>query len=159
MNYSIQNLENIIKESVMALLKEQPRLFKSDDDINERAVSGELTSKISKYVKGYHINCEYNRMTDEHGNQIPKRIGLIPNEKNKSLVYPDIIIHRQEDGDHNLLIIELKLAWKNQGKKKDIKKLNCYINELNYKYGLYLELYEEGINEMRWFQETNENNT
>ena len=155
----MQDLKNIIKESVMALLKEQPMLFKSSDDINERTISGELASKISKYIKGYHINCEYNRMTDEHGNQIPKRIGLNPNNKNKSLVYPDIIIHRQEDGDHNLLIIELKLAWKNQGKERDIEKLKYYIKELNYKYGLYLELSEYGVNEMLWFQKANGNNT
>lgn len=150
-NYSKQQLEQIIQASVTDLFNEQPMLFSINADINERTVSGELASKISNYIKGYHINCEYNRMTDEYGNQIPKRIGLNPSEKNKSLVYPDIILHLQEDGNHNLLIIELKLAWKNQEKEKDIIKLNNYLKELHYQYGLYLELSEEGINEMQWF--------
>lgn len=113
-NYSKQQLEHIIQASVTNLLEKQSLLFTIDTDINERTVSGKLSSKISNYIRDYHINCEYNRMTDCQGNQIPKRIGLNPNVKNKSLVYPDIIIHRQEDSDHNLLIIELKLAWKNQ---------------------------------------------
>jgi len=151
MNYSLQDLDNIIQESVMELLQNQPMLLRPDFNINERAVSVELASIISKYVNDYHVNCEYNRMTDEYGNQIPKRIGLNPHVKDKTLVYPDIIIHRQEDGDHNLLVIELKLAWKNQLKERDIKKLTRYIEELNYKYGLYLELSEKGICEKVWF--------
>lgn len=150
--YDREELENIIKESCAALLAEQPMLFRKKENINERTVSGELSSKIKEYIDEFHINCEYNRMTDEHGVQIPKRINLNPNDPVPSRVFPDIIIHRQEDGDHNLLIIEVKMSWKNTKKEDDFKKLNLYLKELNYQYGLYLELNEEGIADMVWYE-------
>ena len=149
--YDRKDLENIIKESCAALLAEQPMLFREKEDINERTVSGELSSKFKKHIDEFHINCEYNRMTDENGVQIPKRIHLNPNDPDPSSVFPDIIIHRQEDGNHNLLIIEVKMSWKNTKKEDDFKKLNLYLKELNYRYGLYLELNEEGIAEMLWY--------
>jgi len=90
-------------------------------------------------------------MTDECGTQIPKRIHLNPNHPKPSRVFPDIIVHRQEDGLHNLLIIEIKMTWKNDKKEDDFDKLVMYIRELNYQYGLYLELGHEGITEMKWF--------
>ncbi|WP_430905728.1 hypothetical protein [Maribacter sp. 2-571] len=127
-------------------------LFDEESDVNERTVSGELAGVMRKHLKEFHVNCEYNRMTDEYGTQIPKRIGLNPNHSNPSTVYPDIIVHRQEDGEHNLLIIEIKMSWKNSKKKADFDKLNRYMNELAYQTGLYLELGPEGIIEMKWYK-------
>ena len=126
-------------------------LFQRAHDMNERTVSGGLYALMIPHFPDYHVNPEYHRMTDEYGNQIPKRIGRDPDNPNPTLVYPDIIVHRQEDGDHNLLVIELKMQWKNQGKEDDLLKLQAYLNELNYEYGLYLELGEEGIVEMLWY--------
>jgi len=152
MEYSKEDLRNITEQSCETLLKEQPRLFLPQFDVNERTVSGELASKISNKIEGFHTNCEYNRMTDEHGNPIPKRIHLDPGDPNPSNVYPDIIIHRQEDGDHNLLIVEIKMSWKNSKKQNDLNKLERYMAELKYRFGLYLELGENGISEMEWFE-------
>ena len=90
-------------------------------------------------------------MTDENGVQIPKRIHLDPGAPDPSSVFPDIIIHRQKDGKHNLLIIEVKMSWKNRKKENDFKKLELYIKELNYQYGLYLELGPKGIADMVWY--------
>lgn len=151
MNYNRQELEDIIKQSCDDLLNEQPMLFQQKADIHERTVSGELSSKIKDHINKFHINCEYNRMTDEHGVQIPKRIHLDPEAHDPSSVFPDIIIHRQEDGDHNLLIIEVKMSWKNSKKEEDFNKLGLYIEELKYQFGLYLELGQEGIADMVWF--------
>ena len=60
-------------------------------------------------------------MTDEQNNQIIKKIPSRGNKK-KRPAYPDIVIQREEDALHNLLVIELKLAWKNKGKKRILKK-------------------------------------
>lgn len=151
MSYDREKLENIIRQSCGALLNEQPMLFQQESDINERTVSGELSAKIRDQIVEFHINCEYNRMTDENGNPIPKRIHLDPGNPKPSSVFPDIIVHRQEDGNHNLLIVELKMSWKNNRKDDDINKLRLYIDELNYQFGLYLELGQEGITHMEWF--------
>lgn len=152
MTYDQEILEDILRSGCIQLLEEQPMLFDPNADINERTVAGELSAIISPRFEGLHTNCEYNRMTDENGIQIPKRIGLNPNSINPSRVFPDIIVHRQEDGDHNLLIIEIKMSWKNSRKDDDLAKLQKYLEELRYQFGLYLELGANGIEEMKWYQ-------
>jgi hypothetical protein len=156
MPYTQQQLEYIIHTSCTELFEQQPLLFSRQHDVNERTVSGQLSGIMSNHIENYHVNPEYNRMTDENGSQIPKRINLNPNAQNPSTVFPDIIIHRQEDSTHNLLIIEIKMSWKNGAKQADINKLNRYIGELNYQFGLYLELGENGIENMEWFNSDNE---
>ena len=151
MGYDRERLENIIRKSCDALLNEQPMLFQLESDIHERTVSAELSSKIGDQIVEFHTNCEYNRMTDENGVQIPKRINLNPDDPEPSRVFPDIIVHRQEDGKHNLLIIEIKMSWKNDKKDEDFKKLRRYIEELHYQFGLYLELGQKRITAMVWF--------
>lgn len=91
-------------------------------------------------------------MTNEQKNQIIKRISVDLNDKDQT-VYPDIIVHWQCDDKHNLLVVELKMKWKNDGKNKDYEKLKEYTTELKYKFGLYLELGESDIVEMSWFQD------
>lgn len=140
MTYTQAELEEILQECCSNLIDKQPMLFNQEHDINERTVSSELASEIRNLIKDFHINCEYNRMVDENGTLIPKRINLNPNDTTPTRVFPDIIIHRQEDGTHNLLVIEIKMHWKNGEKNRDIDKLHGYINELGYLYGLYLEL-------------------
>lgn len=151
MSYDREKLENVIRQSCNDLLNEQPMLFQQKADINERTISGELSSKIRDHITEFHTNCEYNRMTDDNGVQIPKRINLDPNHPNPSRVFPDIIIHRQDDGNHNLLVIEIKMCWKNSKREKDFEKLRLYIEQLKYEFGLYLELGQKGITEMIWF--------
>lgn len=151
MSYNREQLVNIIRKSVEELIDEQPILFLAETNVNERTISSELSQKIRHRIKDYHVNCEYNRMVDEHGTQLPKRIHLDPNHSNPSLVYPDIIIHRQENGLNNVLVLELKMSWKNHLKNEDLVKLERYIEELNYQYGVYLELSERGISELKWF--------
>lgn len=151
MNFTKEEIEKIIRESCDSVKEKQPMLFIKKHDIHERTVTAELKSVLEKRFQEFHVNCEYNRMTDENGIQIPKRIGLDPDPEDPSSVYPDIIVHRQEDGLHNLLIVEVKMNWKNAKKQDDIKKLELYIQELKYKFGLYLELGEEGITDTQWF--------
>jgi len=145
-------MEEIIVQACNHLFEIQPNLFLEEFDINERTISGELSKLLAPEFGDYHVNCEYNRMTDEFGNQIPKRIHLNPNAENPSLVYPDIIVHKQENKNHNLLIIEIKMSWKNGRKEDDFVKLKRYMEELGYEKGLYLELGENIIEEMKWFE-------
>jgi len=144
-------IDDIIKKCCFTLFEKQPKLLSKNFDVNERTISAELSNVISQYFNDYEVNCEYNRMTDENGLQIPKRIILDEGNINPELVYPDIIVHRQEDSEHNLLVIELKINWKSDKKNFDYEKLKAFTSQLNYKYGLYLELGENIITEMSWF--------
>lgn len=155
MSYSLEQLTEIVTASVAALKEKQPMLFQKNDDIAERAVSAALHTFFIPYFPEHDVNCEYNRMTDEYGMQIPKRIHRNPNDENPSRVYPDIIVHQQKNGDNNILVVEIKMNWKNDDKEDDYDKLNGYVAELNYQFGLYLELGEKGIIEMTWFKNKN----
>ena len=146
-----EEIKQIIEDSCTKLLLNEPELFNQENDINERTVSSSLSNILNDAFPGHNASAEYNRMTDENGIQIPKRIHLDPDDPNPTLVYPDIIVHRHGDGNHNLLIIEIKMTWKSEGKESDIEKLNSYIIELGYSFGLYLELGEGGIVEEQWF--------
>jgi len=151
MTYTIEELESLMTRACEKLMAEQPMLFNKQANINERTFAGELKEKISDYFDGFHTSAEYNRMTDENGIQLPKRIQLNPFDPEPSSVFPDIIVHRQEDGEHNILIMEIKMSWKNGKKADDLNKLKRYIKELRYENGLYLEIGEKGITQMQWF--------
>lgn len=152
MSYNKEQILEIVENSISLLREEQPMLFQKDDDIGERAVSAALHTFFIPYFPDHSVNCEYNRMTDENGIQIPKRIHRNPYDENPSRVYPDIIVHQQSNGDNNLLVVEIKMEWKNAEKEQDYNKLVGYTTDLNYAFGLYLELGEDGITEMTWFQ-------
>jgi hypothetical protein len=152
MSYSKEKISEIVVNSISLLKEKQPMLFLKEDDIAERAVSAALHTFFIPHFPDYDVNCEYNRMTDENGIQISKRIHRNPYNENTSRVFPDIIVHQQKNGDNNLLVVEIKMEWKNAEKDDDYKKLIGYTTDLRYEYGLYIELGEKGITEMTWFQ-------
>ena len=151
MDYTEKKLEKIIKTCLSDLLKQQPMLFDKQNNINEETVSSELSTLMKPYFHNFHVNCEYNRMTDDRGGQKIKKLIKYTKYSKKSAVKPDIIVHRQEDNSHNLLAIEIKMQWKNNKKNEDFIKLKSYKRELNYCYSLYLEIGEDGIADLEWF--------
>ncbi|WP_424492598.1 hypothetical protein [Salinimicrobium sp. GXAS 041] len=73
------------------------------------------------------------------GNEIGKRLDLEKYGKSKNSVYPDIIVHKR-DTANNLLELEVKMQWKNDKKMFDLQKINEYMSQLEYEFGVYLEL-------------------
>ena len=135
------------------LQKAMDRLKKNDSFIiSENANERSMTHTLAKYLVDefpeYHVDCEYNRMTDESGMQIKKQIYGTPNpdlvavdDLDAQTVFPDIIIHRREDGDHNLLIVEAKKNGRDA--RLDYEKLNAYMRNnndggLGYKFSAFV---------------------
>ena len=162
MSYSLEEFRAIIIESYELLKKEQGFVLNRSHNVNERTVTGHLRDILARKITSYDIDCEYNRMIGENDRYVSKKLILEPriatiNTSKSVLVYPDIIIHKRKT-PKNVLVIEVKLSWKREGRDKDIQKLKAYTRQLGYTYGLYLELDEEGITEMIWFQEGQEIN-
>lgn len=133
------------------LLYEKDSLFLDKNyDINERTVTHRLAMYIESFIEnsGYNVDVEYNRMRDTYneiddiGNLMGKRLSWPDDEHGSNFVYPDIVIHKRDQLD-NLAIIEVKMGWKNDKKDFDLKKINEYIDQLNYCYGIYIELHQE----------------
>lgn len=142
-------VENILVGAIDLLYEKDFDLLKRDYDISERTISHRLAIYIETFFQntGYQVDIEYNRMREKYGggddigNLMGKRLNWENSGEGSSYVYPDIIVHKR-DTDQNLVEIEIKMAWKNRKKDSDYKKINEYMSELGYEYGVYIELYE-----------------
>lgn len=136
-------VHTLIKKSVEDLYKYDSYILSNHYNINERTVTHRLAiyleNQFSKF--GFHVDVEYNRMRedyrnqDELGNLLGKKLNWEETGEGSSFVYPDIIVHKR-DTDANLLEIEVKMGWKNYKKEFDYDKINKYMNQLGYQYGV-----------------------
>jgi len=96
----------------------------------------------NKKLKGFNIDCEYNRNLDG-----PKRIDV-----NGTDNYPDMIIHKRGEYDYDLLIAEFKTHWNNDN-QTDINKIKEFMESKIYKYqyGVSIIFYENGA-EYHWIE-------
>lgn len=116
----------------------------SGHHVGERAIVFRFAHYLLNHIdndynyKKYDLDCEYNRN----------------NINNKDLpefpygTYPDLIIHKRESNDHNLLIMEFKTWW-NKNNNRDIKKIQGFMQksgEYKYKYGLAVIINQDNVN-------------
>src|ERR1700688_3591375 len=119
----------VVEKALDKLIAEQPALL--DLDVTERALSHHLALYISRLVPAdYDVDVEYNR----HGVD-PKRLELPPRnaldrELRATTVFPDILVHKRNTNDHNLLVLEMKKPG--EGLKYDQLKLSAFREELGY---------------------------
>lgn len=144
---NIDELKEIVQSAVEKLKTDHFFILDRRNDVTELVVSTHLSSILASYFDSYNVDAEWNRMRNEHGGYVPKRLN-VPDDK---LVQPDIIVHKRGNNQDNLLVIEIKMTWKNQKKEFDFLKIEAYKSELNYNYGLYLELSEKGVEEQIWY--------
>ncbi|MEY8869022.1 hypothetical protein AB9K24_05910 [Meridianimaribacter flavus] len=142
-------VHSLIQKSVNDLYKYDSYILSNHYNINERSVTHRLAIYLEKQFSdyGYHVDIEYNRMRkdydnkDELGNLMGKKLNWEDTGEGSSYVYPDIIVHKR-DTDDNLIEIEVKMAWKNYKKQFDYDKINRYMTQLGYQFGVYVELHE-----------------
>jgi len=139
----LQALEKFIERDVLLL----------EIDANERSLTHRVAIYLQELFQDMDVDCEYNR--DEHD---PKELFLPGGDgdtydTDAQTVYPDIIVHKRKTND-NLLVIEFKKTSSRIDDSKDFKKLNEYVNQLNYKYALFIEFevgrIKQGISRVEW---------
>ncbi len=152
--------EDLAKAINEFILKEK---FILEKDLNERTLSHKLAEYLQKYFSDYYVDCEYNRMKGKNAEDpyITKELNLPientdSNGTEQKTVYPDIIIHKRGDNETNFLIIEMKKKVNSSEKKFDFKKLQAYTKELEYKFGVYLEIESIKLSDIRWFKDGKE---
>ncbi len=141
-------IEKLISLALNDLYKYDVYLLSKNYNINERTVTHRLAIYLENYFSefGYHVDVEYNRMRkdydnkDELGNLMGKKLNWEETGEGSNFVYPDIIVHKR-DTDENLIEIEVKMAWKNNKKNYDYEKINEYMSQSDYRYGVYIELF------------------
>lgn len=122
---AIAEFKKILEESIGSLFKNQPNLSKFTSETNQHEVNlcHHLANEISKFLDGYDCDLD-----------IIKR-----NLENKR---PDIIFHKRDNHDDNLLVIEVKRSESHEGTEDDIKKIKEYWMQepLSYKFGASIVL-------------------
>ncbi|MCO5232499.1 MAG: hypothetical protein LC105_08855 [Chitinophagales bacterium] len=141
---SKKELENIIINSLKKLQENDILFLDQKYNIHERTVTHKLAMYIESYLKekyDYDVDVEYNRMSNGNdvGDAVAKIIDYANSEEGPSFVYPDIIIHKRNT-EINIAVIEVKMNWKNRKKFIDFDKIEAYVNQLNYKYGIFIEV-------------------
>jgi len=143
-----EEIELLLREAIHELFLNDEYLLKKELDIHERTIVHKLAIYIGNRIKEYDVDVEYNRMRSNYddiediADVIGKVIDFPESEPSQRYVYPDIIIHKRNEND-NLLEIEVKMKWKNREKRFDLKKINQYMLQLGYKYGIYIQLDEK----------------
>ncbi len=133
-------ISSVVERALDALIAEQPALL--DLDVTERALSHHLAGYIAQLVPPeYDVDVEYNR----HGGD-PKRLNLPPRrardrELRATTVFPDILVHKRNTDDHNLLVLEMKKPGENM--EYDGLKLHAFRNELGYRHTAHVVIGRE----------------
>lgn len=131
-NNKITELKSLIDEALKKLYNNDPELIECA--VNERSIVfrfglyfAELLSNSS--FKGYHLDCEYNRNLGK-----PKRTKNFPTG-----VIPDVLLHRRNANDENILVLEFKGYWNKSDRNNDHNKIIDFTNQAEdniYKYGI-----------------------
>lgn len=134
--------------SMYDVAREQPGKRNDEEHhVGERAIMYKIAHYLDNLLitdpayKGYSVDCEYNRNIID-----PKRLnwkrkpnkksGKVFEEQGEYLVIPDIIVHKRNSSDANLLVAEIKTYW-NQDTTDDINKLIGFTDKNGeYKYAL-----------------------
>src|SRR5262245_18040370 len=127
------NIEEIVKNIDIAIHK----LLEAEMDILKRGLkelnlTGHLTKYLTPLFEEYNVDPEYNgdilKENDRKALDIArtrmKEIGFKPNASDQYELTPDIIIHKRNTNDHNLVVFEIKKDNNSkQNKELDLLKL------------------------------------
>ena len=110
--------------------------FLLEGGVNEQTMTARLAAYLQEHFPAHDVDPEYNR----HGIKV-KRASLFDGVRK---VKPDVVIHRRNDDDHNLLVIEVKVLGRGtlEDREHAHDKLSALVHgdEYRYRYGLFLEL-------------------
>ncbi len=144
-----EKIENYINHAIDILFEQDAEILLENYKLNERAITHRLAMYIEPFFsnQGYKVDVEYNRMrldydnSNDVGDLMGKRLNFENSGEGVRYVIPDIIVHKR-DLLENLIVIEVKMSWNNRKKDLDYQKINEYMKQLDYEYGIYIELNE-----------------
>jgi len=129
MGYEFEEIKKKVEKSIIFLLKNDLCLMKNN--ANERAITSKLAYYLQDEFQEWHIDCEYNRIS----NDSQKR------RDDKTLFIPDVIVHIRET-KNNLLIIEAKNSnGKNNDEEERLKEATSPNFKFRYQFGLLITFY------------------
>ncbi len=151
------SIRRAVLRSISQLQERDHSLLK--DGANERSISHKLGCYLSRELPDWGVDCEYNR--DHHDERVlAKKLGIRAqsirsDDTSGTTVYPDIVVHQRGTNDNNWLVVEIKKDANEQGAQQDKAKLEKFVEQLHYKYGLFIN-FQTGRNtrngELDWLR-------
>ena len=126
-----EEISAVVERAIDQLVAEQPTLL--DLDVTERALSHYLALYIAGVMPAaYNVDVEYNRHGDD-----PKRLNLparraLDRELRATTVFPDIVVHKRNTDEENILVLEMKKPGEDIAYDK--LKLRAFRKELGYRH-------------------------
>jgi hypothetical protein len=141
-------IEDIVSSAIQRFLENDYHLLETDG--SERTMTCVFSRYLAEQLPDWAVDCEYNRDRDstkrlilEHGREETYRLAKpVP-------VIPDIIVH-QRGTDENLLVIEAKKSSSSESGNFDWHKLREYVEQLRYRYALFLEFIVGDAANIEW---------
>ena len=120
---------------------------------NERTISHKLAEYLQEEFPDWKVDCEYNRHgMDKKELEVP-RDNISWDDLEAKTVFPDIIVHRRNTDDYNLLVIEVKKSSNAESRQFDNNKLMAFTKKpYHYNFGLFLEISIIGdVDALKWY--------
>ena len=104
-------------------------------NVSEWCIAARLAMYLREYFRDFDVDVEYNR----DGHEVKRLHNLVrdcPRDRDDGhRVLPDVIVHRRDSADSNLLVIEMKKDPGDKGTDSDRRRIKAFKKELNYKFG------------------------
>ncbi len=107
-------------------------------DASERSMSHQIAVHLAREIPGYDVDCEYNRDGFDVKRLALSERHVSDHDEEAITVFPDIIVHRRGNNDHNLLVVEMKKAASNGDFDYDYEKLKAFCAQLRYEWAAHL---------------------
>jgi len=106
-----------------------------ENNLLERCIAARLAMYLQHEFPDHHVDVEYNRDAD-----IPKRMGLPEecandiDEHGRSLVVPDVIVHRRGPQGPNILVLEVKKTTNPAPLHCDQRRIRAFREQYGYEF-------------------------
>lgn len=138
-----EEIQQLVSDALGRVAEEDADLL--EYNVNERSITHQLAVYLREEVdEEWDVDVEYNRVgkdnvskavSMEHLNSIIPA-GADPEDLDAKTVYPDVIVHKRGEPYENLLVIEAKKSGSSS--EYDREKLTAYVEELEYKFGVFV---------------------
>ena len=135
--FTSDDINERVTKSIDKFMKNEWKLLKVD--AHERSITHRFAIYLQENFTKLDVDCEYNR-----DGIIPKVLNIpisssTTDDTQAKTVFPDIIIHKRGT-NKNLLVIEAKKSSSRSSEARlDEEKLNAYITQLHYRFGLFIK--------------------
>lgn len=147
--YSIEKLKENLQTAIDRLIKNEAFLLKSR--ANERSLSHKLAEYLQTLFPNFNVDCEYNKKGLD--TKVLDGIRECSEQKKTDRVYPDIIIHKRNYDNNNLMVIEIKTI--SEDENCDFEKLKRFTRldgKYEYQLGVFIRFQQTKPPIIKYYQ-------